>query len=124
MHQAGKIGRNNIFCAGGQGIFYFLIGHANGNGFKFYSKGSAKAATGFHIIHFYQFQSFHIGQQFTGLLFYFAFPQACAGIMISGFAIEYGAYIFYLQNIHHKFGEFKCSFAEILYFIMHGRIIE
>lgn len=56
MHQAGKIGGDNILSAGSQRMGQFLVGHTNGDGFKFYGEAAAKTTAGFCIIHLNQFK--------------------------------------------------------------------
>ncbi len=62
MHEATHIGADDVFCAGGGGIGYFLIAHGDADGFEFHGKGSAETATGFYIIHFYYFQPFYFAE--------------------------------------------------------------
>ena len=87
MHQAGKVGGDQILRTRCQSMFYFLLRHANRDWFKFYSKGATETTAGFHIFHFNNLQSFYVGKQLAGLIFYFAFPQPGTGIVVSGFAI-------------------------------------
>ncbi len=114
VHKAGMIGRNDAFCTGLPGIGNFLIGHAHGNRFKLNGKGAAKATTGFHIIHLRKLQSFYLCQQGPWFCLYFAFAQGSAGIMVSGFCMQGGAQIFYLQYVHEEVGKFKGSLLQFL----------
>ena len=79
VHQAGPVGGNDIIGARFQGIVQFLIGHGDGNGLELYGKTAPEPATGFHIIHFQQFQPFYMGQQLPGFFLDLAFPQTRAG---------------------------------------------
>ena len=60
VHKATHIRTNNVLRSGVGGIGYFLIAHGNAYRFKLYSKRATKAAAGFYIVHFPQFQTFYM----------------------------------------------------------------
>src|SRR5688572_16600938 len=120
MHEAGVVGRDQVLCTGGHCILHFLFAHTNGDGFEFNGERTTKATAGFYIIHFSKLQSFYISEQFAWLFFDTAFAEACAAIMISGFAIEGGAKVFDLEYIDQELRQFKKTFTYIHHFVMKG----
>jgi hypothetical protein len=124
VHQAGKIGRDDIIGACLQGIIDFLIGHRDRDRFEFNGKAASESATGLIIFHFDQLQALYLRQQLTGFFFDLAFPQRGTGIMIGGLSLQGGARILDPQCIHQEIREFKDPFLQLLYRVVEGGIIE
>jgi len=74
VHKAGKIGGNDIIGSRLQRVIHLLVSHRNRDRLEFHGKTATKAATGLHIVHFKQFQSFYLSEQLAGFFLDLTFP--------------------------------------------------
>jgi hypothetical protein len=124
VHEAGKIGGNDVVGAGLKGVVDLLIRHGHRDGFEFDGKAAAEPTANIGVDHLQQLQPPDFRQQFARLFADAAFAECGTGVVVGSFTIEAGADVFDTEDVDKKGGELEDAFLGVADVVMQGRIVE